>query len=362
MSGQGKVVFRLHRTRERNTELETPLRIRWTVADLPHGRYPCPCQNLARAPPEPTVPQETCNALKGLSSMLFVIGSKLNGDATIQEVQCLWADGYKVLTSANDTNETSRLGQGLGKVGLALDGGLDTLKPCYLALRNAEDSSGWFAGHRSKGSKLWPKSPSLYTPGLHALGTWAGWDAELAKYLADRKLAKNKRPKDFDNDETALEGEVKKGYGLMGIAGMGVTAPTAVKWSAFAPDGLLETSTTRQLKIIQATVPASQSLFLHAEQNLLLAFAEHLRAQGTAVDLHVAGQKPPCAGCKPVINAFTTAYKAVYAKTLTSDANTDQSATSKKNTGRLVLPEPESGGTESNYAKFVARYEQELDT
>jgi hypothetical protein len=318
------------------------------------------------------------DALKGLATILNLIANK-RGGGTVQEIQCLWMDGWDILAAGNSTKEANVLATGLTNVGAKPDQTLsesEELRSVFTAIYadsrlfnesgervptpESNKLAAALSASHAQPVKVWQKD--FYRPGMQELGTACNWltgDGTLQAALKQTKSSGKKLKEEIGNDPTFKDCE--RGIKLLG-KGDKEKESKVNPWSLRNVGGttfLLPTSGKSYLVLISSnkgrnSAGSEVELDMHAEQSLLYAFALHLKNGGNAGPVHIAGKKKTCHVCSRVFKAFAQAYQDAYGCVLAYDQNTVQPTESSNESGVLNLPL--ESGVSVNYGKLVESY------
>jgi hypothetical protein len=308
--------------------------------------------------------------LKGLATLLKTIAMNRCDNPTIQEVQCLWMYGLDFYAAGNSDTEIGHVKDGLAGIGMDAADSIDYLLPCYVVLANhlRLDGGPIFPKIQvmTTQDKLWTSDDFPNEAELKELANRAGWASLL-------KRTKKQDAKDVEFSKIDLsavteitEESIKRQKDLAVLCGIGCEMYGYVrkkgkaglpfrqskKWGFLtAKPQLLELKAARGLRLVKM----GMNIQLHAEQRLLYVLAGHLQMGGLPRTAYVGGCKVPCAVCRPVLIAFSSAYYQVYRQRLFFE--TSQAGQKKSNESvTLALPEPTKGDTSSLYYQFNTEY------
>jgi cytidine deaminase len=275
--------------------------------------------------------------LKGLSTLLKRLVTA-NGQ-TCQEVQCLQAEGGRIVACANSPSEVALLSKVLGKIGAAGDTWRVDLKPAALAMYQwSMKPSGIAPVKTPTGGSIWTDED--YGDALEALADLKEWRADFAALRASNMM----KVGGTASAGTKLRELVEQGYGHFALSTLeGSTFPITGRKEA------LEVGGDGEFALVQSAGPN-----IHAEQSLLLALASHLSLGGKAHTVNVAGHKLPCDRCLKVLKAFSGAYGTVYQASINYDNNNAQSA--KTNSPTEVITLPDTGSKPELFVKFHTHF------
>jgi hypothetical protein len=309
----------------------------------------------------------TYGVLKGLSTLLKAIAKGPGEAGDLQEIESLTMDGCRICVAGNSNAEIDFVGAGLAKIGMGQDDSIDWLKPCYAVLWNDDEKLLEKVQIYVASKKVWLGGDFPNTTHLKALAEWAGWDKDFTATLTqEQKTALGKVKFDaiaFGEFNAVNEANIKAEKDLQVLCGLGckmmgcapksakdLAIPAGGRWGYLTGDNQhLPVKDPRKLRLVKLVDNPN----LHAEQRLLYALAVHLKMGGTAKRVIVAGHKPPCQICQPVLDAFQNAYFKVYSQKLVYDT----SAVGGKNESlTLQLPEPNGGDNSSQYYLFFTKF------